>query len=179
MGIGKSKHTQMDIDGLMNEIGAEHQTEQESAAVKERLEELRAAKTTLQEAAESLKQATAALNEAVVALNAAKGSADNIVSGICKAIADAQENTKFKVEIGREDLEQMMNLSQAALKTDEILMKQHRAALRQNIEEHERKVANILSRNKGIWISDFWMKVLVIAMLVYTLLTFLYVEVKT
>ena len=73
----------------------------------------------------------------------------------------------------------MMNLTQAALKTDEILMKQHRAAQRQNIEEHERKVANILSRNKGIWISDFWMKVLVIAMLVYTLLTFLYVEIRT
>ena len=54
----------------------------ETTAVKERLEELRAAKATLQEAAESLRQATVALNEAVVALNAAKGSADNIVSGI-------------------------------------------------------------------------------------------------
>lgn len=82
MGIGKSKHTQMDIDGLMNEIDAEHQTEQESAAVKERLEELRAAKTTLQEAAESLELATAALNEAVAALHAAKDSADNIVPAL-------------------------------------------------------------------------------------------------
>ncbi len=179
MGIGKSKHTQMDIDGLMDEIGAEHQVEQETTAVKERLEELRAAKVTLQEAAESLRQATAALNEAVAALHAAKDSADNIVSGICRAIVNAQENTKYKVKIGREDLEQMMNLSQAALKTDEILMKQHRAAQLQNMEEHERKVANILSRNKGVWISDFWMKVLVIAMLVYTLLTFLYVEIRT
>lgn len=179
MGIGKSKHTQMDIDGLMDEIGAEHQVEQETTAVKERLEKLRAAKATLQEATESLRQATAALNEAVVALNAAKGSADNIVSGISRAIVDAQENTKFKVEIEREDLEQMMNLSQAALKTDEILLKQHHAAQLQNMEEHERKVANMLSRNKGIWISDFWMKVLVIAMLVYTLLTFLYVEIRT
>lgn len=179
MGIGKSKHTQMDIDGLMNEIDAEHQTEQESAAVKERLEELRAAKTTLQEAAESLELATAALNEAVAALHAAKDSADNIVSGICRAIVDAQENTKFKVQIGREDLEQMMNLSQAALKTDEILMEQHRTAQLQNMEEHERKVAHILSRNKGVWISDFWMKVLTTAILVYTFLALLYVEVKT
>ena len=73
----------------------------------------------------------------------------------------------------------MMNLSQAALKTDEILLKQHHAAQLQNMEEHERKVANMLSRNKGIWISDFWMKVLVIAMLIYTLLTFLYVEIRT
>lgn len=179
MGIGKSKHTQMDIDGLMDEIGADHQVQQESAVTKERLEELRAAQATLQEAAESLKQATTALNEAMVAFNAAKDSADNIVSGICRAIVDAQENTKFKVKIEREDLEQMMNLSQAALKTDEILMEQHRTVQLQNMEEHERKVANILSQNKGVWISDFWMKVLVIAMLIYTLLTFLYVEVKT
>lgn len=98
MGIGKSKHTQMDIDDLMDEIGAEHQVEQETTAVKERLEKLRAAKATLQEATESLRQATAALNEAVVALNAAKGSADNIVSGISRAIVDAQENTNFQAE---------------------------------------------------------------------------------
>lgn len=179
MGIRKSKHPQVDIDGLMDGICADHQIQQETAATKERLEELRIAQATLQEATESLKQATAALNEAVVTLNATKGSADNIVSGICRVIVDAQKNAKFKVQIEREDLEQMMNLSQAALKTDEILMEQHRTAQLQNMEEHERKVANILSRNKGVWISDFWMKVLAIAILVYTLLTFLYVEVKT
>ena len=116
MGIRKSKHPQVDIDGLMDGICADHQIQQETAATKERLEELRIAQATLQEATESLKQATAALNEAVVTLNATKGSADNIVSGICRVIVDAQKNTKFKVQIEREDLEQMMNLSQAALK---------------------------------------------------------------
>lgn len=91
---------------------------------------------------------------------------------------DAQENTKFKVHFERENLEQMMNLSTAALKTDEIMMKQHRDQQLKNLEIQERKIAKILSRNEGFWLSDFWMKVLAIAMLVFSLLTLLYVQIK-
>lgn len=172
MGIGKSKHTQMDIDGLMNEIDTDRQIGQEEANTSKWLEELRIAQN-------NLKEATVTLNDAIAALNSAKDSADNIVSGICKAIVDAQENTKFKVHFEREDLEQMMNLSMTALKTDEIMMKQHRDQQLKILEAHERKVAKILSRNEGIWLSDFWMKVLSITILVFSLLTFLYVQIKT
>lgn len=179
MGIGKSKNTQIDIDGLISEIGTVHQIEREKADFIKRLEELRNAKTTLKEATESLIQVTTSLNEAITVLNAAKDSADNIVSGICKAIVDAQENTKFKVHFEREDLEQMSNHSIAALKTDEIMMKQHRDQQLKNLEDHERKVKNLLRHNEGVWLSNFWMKVLSIVILAYSFITFLYVQIKT
>lgn len=179
MGIGKSKHTQMDIDGLMNEIDTDRQIGQEEADTDKRLEELRTAQTTLKEADESLRQAAIALHEAVAALNEAKANADKITASFNKAIVDAQENTKFKVSFEREDLEQMSKLSMAALKTDEIMIKQLLAQQVKDMEEHQRKIAKILSRNEGMWLSDFWMKVAGIVILVYTLVTFLYICLRT
>lgn len=94
MGLGKSKNAQIDIDGLMNDIDTDRQVEEETAATEKWLEELRIAQN-------NLKEATATLNDAVAALNAAKKNADSIVSSFNKAIVDAQENTKFKVYIGK------------------------------------------------------------------------------
>lgn len=179
MGIGKSKHTQMDIDGLMNGIDTDRQIEQEAAATDKRLEELREAQTTLKEASESLRQATAALHEAVAALNEAKANAGNVTADFNKAIVDAQENTKFKVSFEREDLEQMSKLSMAALKTDEIMIKQLLAQQVKDMEEHQRKISKILRRNEGVWLSDFWSKVLTISLLVFSIVVFLYVQIKT
>lgn len=179
MGIGKSRNAQIEIDGLMNENSTNHQIEQEEVITDIRLEELREAQKTLREATESLKQATIVLNEATNALNTAKANADSIVTCFNKAIVDTQENTKFKVYFDREDMEQIMNASEAALKTVEIMIKQLLAQQVKDMEAYERKIANILSRNKGVWISDFWLKVAGIAILAYTLITFIYVQIVT
>lgn len=36
------------------------------------------------------------------------------------------------------------------------------------LTDHESNIRKILKRNEGIWFSDFWMKVLVIFLFVYT-----------
>lgn len=179
MGIGKSRNTQIEIDNLTNDNNSSHQIEQEEVITDIRLEELREAQKTLRKATESLKQATIALNEATNALNTAKANADSIVGCFNKAIVDAQENTKFKVYFDREDMEQIMNASKAALKTVEIMIKQLLAQQVKDMEAQGRKIANILSQNKGVWISDFWLKVAGIAILAYTLITFIYVQIVT
>lgn len=71
-----------------------------------------------------------------------------------------------------------MKNSQAVLATDEIVMKQHFEKQGQAMEAHERRISSILNRNQGFWNSDFWAKVTVIVILVYTIITFLYVVLK-
>lgn len=44
----------------------------------------------------------------------------------------------------------------------------HRAEQTKLITEHESNMRKMLRRNEGVWYSDFWMKVLVIFLLVYT-----------
>lgn len=179
MGIRKTKHTRIDIDNLINKINTNHKIEEDTMAIDKQLEKLREAQDILKETNKSLKQASVTLNKVIVTLNTANASADNIVSGICKAIVDAQENTTFMVEIKQEDLERIMKLLQTALKTEETLMEHHRTIQLQNMETHERRIASILNQNKGIWVSDFWMKITIIAMLVYSIVAFFYVKFKT
>ena len=40
--------------------------------------------------------------------------------------------------------------------------------IRSEQTEHESNMRKILRRNEGVWFSDFWMKVLVIFLFVYT-----------
>ena len=179
MSIGKSRNSSIDIDGLMNEIETDHQKNAEMYAADKKIEELKAAKADLQEAAETLKKATTILNEAIVALKSATDCSNNIVSGIDKAIADVQENTKFNVHIEREDMEQLMKNSEAVLTTDEIVMKRHFDQQVKAMEAHERKISAILNRNQGFWVSDFWAKVAGAVILIYTIVVAIYVLVKT
>lgn len=165
MSIGKSRNSDIDINSLMNEIDSENQVNAVSVDINKRLAELRSFQTTLKEASESLKQATNVLNKAVVALNAANASADNIVSGICKAIVNAQENITCKVQIEQKDMDQITELSQVIIKKVEILMKQHMDAQLHNMNVHESHMSNILRKNEGIWFSNFWAKVTYIALL--------------
>jgi hypothetical protein len=44
----------------------------------------------------------------------------------------------------------------------------HHAEQTKFITEHESNMRKILRRNEGVWYSDFWLKVLVIFLLVYT-----------
>lgn len=163
MSIGKSRNSDIDINSLMNEIDSENQVNAVSVDINKRLAELRSFQTTLKEASGSLKQATIVLNKAVVALNAV--NADNIVSGICKAIVNAQENITCKVQIEQKDMDQITELSQVIIKKVENLMKQHMDAQLHNMNVHESHMSNILKKNEGIWFSNFWAKVTYIALL--------------
>lgn len=42
-------------------------------------------------------------------------------------------------------------------------------------KEHEARLTHILEQNKGVWLSDRWMKILLICFLLYFLISFIYV----
>lgn len=179
MSIGKPQNDPIDLNGLMNEIENDHRITVESDAVDKRIEELRAAQKDLRQATKALEKATMTLNEAIAALKFATDNSANIVTGINKAIVNAQENTEYKVSIAQEDMELLMKNSQAVLATDEIVMKQYFEKQAQAMEAHERRISSILSRNQGFWVSDFWAKVFCWVILSCSLLTLIAYHLKT
>ena len=179
MSIGKPKNDPIDLNGLMNEIENDHRITVESDAVDKRIDELRAAQKDLRQATEALEKATVTLNEAIAALKSATDNSANIVTGINNAIVKAQEKTEYKVSIAQEDMELLMKNSQAVLVTDEIVMKRHFEKQTQAMEAHERKIKKILSRNEGVWVSDFWAKVFCWVILACSLLTLIAYHLKT
>lgn len=142
--------------------------EAEKQDVDKQLAEVREAKEVLLKIHQEFQDAIKAENDAAVVLKAAIGSSDNIINGICNAIVKTERNTQFKVTIESECLAQLQQLIDKAIETWKAVLENHRSEQMRMLTEHESNMRKILRRNKGIWFSDFWMKVLVIFLFVYT-----------
>ena len=103
------------------------------------------------------------------ALKAAAGSCDNIVNGICNAIVKAERDTKFKTTITPEQLTKLRQLIDHSIENWISVLVNHCVEQTKLITEHESNMRKILRQNEGIWFSDFWMKVYVIFLFVYTI----------
>ncbi|RGU23310.1 hypothetical protein [Bacteroides cellulosilyticus] len=169
MGIGKSKITSsINFDDMFKMAEISQEIEAEKQDVDKQLAKVREAKEVLLKIHQELQEAIKTENDAAVVLKAAIGSSDNIINGICNAIVKAERNTQFKATIESECLAQLQQLIDKAIETWKVVLENHRSEQMRMLTEHESNMRKILRRNKGIWFSDFWMKVLVIFLFVYT-----------
>ena len=170
MSIGKSRGTSpINVNDMLEKVEINRQIETEKSEVDKLLVEIREAKETLIKFNEDLEKAIAAECHIEAALKAAAGSCDNIVSSICNAIVKAERDTKFKTTITPDQLAKLRQLIDHSIENWISVLANHRAEQSKLITEHESNIRKILRRNEGVWYSDFWMKVLVISLLVYTM----------
>ena len=169
MGIGKSRGTSpINVNDMLEKFEINRQIETEKSEVDKLLVEIREAKETLIKFNEDLEKAITAECHIEGALKAAAGSCDNIVNGICNAIVKAERDTNFKATISPEQLVELRQLIDNSIESWTSVLANHRAEQTKLITEHESNMRKILRRNEGVWYSDFWMKVLVVILLVYT-----------
>ena len=169
MGIGKSKITpSINVDDMLKKVESSHEIEAEKQDADKRLTEIREAKEALLKIHRDLQDVIKAEGEAAMVLLEAISSSDNIVNGICNAIVKAERNTRFKATIKFEHLVQLQQLLNQATETWKTMLGNHRSEQAKMLTEHESNMRKILRRNEGVWFSDFWMKVLVIFLFVYT-----------
>lgn len=144
------------------------QIESEKQEIDKLLIEIREAKETLIKFNEDLEKAIAAECHIEGALKTAAGSCENIVNGICNAIVKAERDTKFKTTITPDQLTKLRQLIDHSIENWISVLANHRVEQTKLITEHESNMRKILRRNEGVWFSDFWMKVLLIFLFVYT-----------
>ena len=169
MGIGKSRGTSpINVNDMLEKVEINRQIETEKSEVDKLLVEIREAKETLIKFNEDLEKVITAECHIEGALKAAAGSCDNIVNGICNAIVKAERDTNFKATISPEQLVELRQLIDNSIESWTSVLANHRAEQTKLITEHESNMRKILRRNEGVWYSDFWMKVLVVILLVYT-----------
>lgn len=169
MGIGKSRGTSpINVNDMLEKVEINQQIESEKQEFDKLLIEIREAKETLIKFNEDLEKAIAAECRIEGALKAAAGSCENIVRGICNAIVKAERDTKFKTTITPEQLTKLRQLIDHSIESWISVLANHRAEQAKLIAEHESNMRKIIRRNEGVWFSDFWMKVLVIFLIVYT-----------
>ena len=143
---------------MLKKVESSHEIEAEKQDADKRLTEIREAKEALLKIHQDLLDAIKAEGEAAMVLQEAISSSDNIINGICNAIVKAEQNTQFKATIKSEHLAQ----------TWKTMLENHRSEQAKMLTEHESNMRKILKRNEGVWFSDFWMRVLVIFLFVYT-----------
>lgn len=169
MGIGKSRGTSpINVNDMLEKVEINQQIESEKQEIDKLLIEIREAKETLIKFNEDLEKAIAAECRIEGALKAAAGSCENIVRGICNAIVKAERDTKFKTTITPEQLTKLRQLIDHSIESWISVLANHCAEQAKLIAEHESNMRKIIRRNEGVWFSDFWMKVLVIFLIVYT-----------
>lgn len=169
MGIGKSKNTpSINVDDMFKTAEISQETEIEKQDLDKRLAEVREAKEVLLKIHQDLQDVIKAEGNAAFVLRAAIDSSDNIINGICNAIVKAERNTQFKATIKSEYLTQLQQLLDQAVEAWKNVLENHRSEQAKILTKHESNMRKILRQNEGIWFSDFWMKVLVIFLFVYT-----------
>lgn len=99
-------------------------------------------------------------NMAKKALQAAADSADNVVSGICKAIAKAEQNTVIPAKVEESELAKLNKYVDSQISKDKELLTHHKKVLEQMMENHMTELSKHLRNNEGVWLSDRWMKII-------------------
>lgn len=154
MGIGKGKSDKIDIDGLIESSDNEGKILQIERNLIENIAEL--------------KQTTAVLNAAI----------DRMESIVSKFNSSAQEmqTKKIDAQVHPQTLKSLNNIcTNFVVEVGRQLMA-HRDKQLEQQKEHEKRIACMLEKSKGIWLSDRWMKILFIFFLLYTTVVILYVK---
>ena len=157
MGIGKGKSDKIDIDGLIESSDNEGKILQVERSLTENIAEL--------------KQTTAALNAAI-------DSMERIISKFNSSVQEMQTK-KIGAQVHPQTLKSLNNIcTNFVVEVGRQLMAYRDKQLEQQ-EEHEKRIACMLEKSKGIWLSDKWVKILFICFLLYNVLVILYVHFKT
>ena len=157
MGIGKGKSDKIDIDGLIESSDNEGKILQVERSLTENIAEL--------------KQTTAALNAAIDRM-------ESIISKFNSSVQEMQTK-KIGAQVHPQTLKSLNNICMNfVVEVGRQLMAYRDKQLEQQ-EEHEKRIACMLEKSKGIWLSDKWVKILFICFLLYNVLVILYVHFKT
>ena len=154
MGIGKGKSDKIDIDGLIESSDNEGKILQIERNLIENIAEL--------------KQTTAVLNAAI----------DRMESIVSKFNSSAQEmqTKKIDAQVHPQTLKSLNNICTNFVVDVGRQLMAHRDKQLEQQKEHEKRIACMLEKSKGIWLSDRWMKILFIFFLLYTTVVILYVK---
>lgn len=154
MGIGKGKSDKIDVDGLIESSDNEGKILQVERSLTENIAEL--------------KQTTAVLNTAIDRM-------EGIVSKFNSSVQEMQAK-KIGTQVHPQTLKSLNNIcTNFVVEVGRQLMA-HRDKQLEQQKEHEKRIACMLEKSKGIWLSDRWMKILFIFFLLYTTVVILYVK---
>ena len=125
----------------------------------------------------SLIENIAELKQTTAALNAAIDRMESIVSKFNFPVQEMQAK-KIGAQVHPQTLKSLNNIcTNFVVEVGRQLMA-HRDKQLELQREHEKRIACMLEKSKGVWLSDKWVKILFICFLLYNALVIFYVHIK-
>ena len=137
---------------LMYAIKEDEEKKEEQNRFDATLEQTKEALTLLRKLLEAIKEAKESSVTTQKGLNAATLSAENVITGICNAIVQAQQ-TPVKTTLDDESLKQLDDTHAQWLGQEEKKLADHNQQQEAIWQKHSQRLTNIVKNNEGVWIS--------------------------
>ena len=141
------------LEDVLQVAEAENAIQEKLGMLRKEIQEMELSRTALNEATKAQTSAKDDLSETMKAFRAAKDSADNIVSGIVAQIVRV-ENMHFTAHLDEGSVAQVQETNRKAIEQESGVLAQHRKQQEAIFRKHSERLADIISRGEGIWMSQ-------------------------
>ena len=141
------------LEDVLQVAEAENAIQEKLGMLRKEIQEMELSRTALNEATKAQTSVKDDLSETMKAFRAAKDSADNIVSGIVAQIVRV-ENMHFTAHLDEGSVAQVQETNRKAIEQESGVLAQHRKQQEAIFRKHSERLADIISRGEGIWMSQ-------------------------
>ena len=140
------------LEDVLQVAEAESAIQEKLGLLRKEIQEMELSRTSLNEATKAQSSAKDELDETMKAFYAAKDSANNIVTGIVAQIVRV-ENTRFTAQLDEGSVTQVQETNRTAIEHERDVLAQHRKEQEIIFRKHSQRMADIVSRGEGVWMS--------------------------
>ena len=140
------------LEDVLQVAEAENAIQEKLGLLRKEIQEMELSRTALNEATKAQSTAKDELDEMKKAFYAAKDSANNIVSGIVAQIVRV-ENMRLTAHLDEGSVTQVQETNRKAIEQESGVLAQHRKQQEAMFRKQSQRLADIISRGEGVWIS--------------------------
>ena len=140
------------LEDVLQVAEAENAIQEKLGLLRKEIQEMELSRTSLNEATKSQNSAKDELDETMKAFYTAKDSADNIVTGIVAQIVRV-ENMRFTAQLDEGSVTQVQETNRKAIEQEGVVLAEHRKEQEAIFRKQSRRMAEIISRGEGVWMS--------------------------
>ena len=140
------------LEDVLQVAEAENVIQEKLGLLRKEIQEMELSRNSLNDATKAQNSAKDDLGETMKAFYAAKDSANNIVTGIVAQIVRV-ENMRLTAHLDEGSVTQVQETNRTAIEHERDVLAQHRKEQEIIFRKHSQRMADIVSRGEGVWMS--------------------------
>ena len=176
MAIGKSKLSDLDFGSFESSVEKNIETDKTSDRFDRQLQAYKDAGAQLNSTKNCVESIMASLDDTATKLNTAICSVTDATKTLDEFLVKVRD-VKLETKIAAPDLNKLSECQKQINADEAKLLEGHRREMKERLTNHFYEMSNMMSRNKGVWLSSGWVKAFLwvsVPCLIYTIITIVY-----